>query len=85
MEASLSNALLKLVRCPVTQSSLSPVDAGTLADLNQKISARSLLNRAGQVVELPLESGLVNGDRTLLLPVRNGIVIPVSEQAIDLV
>lgn len=75
---------LKIVRCPVTKSSLEYADETTLASLNRKIENGELFNRVGQIVELEITSGLINADRTLLLPIRGGIAIMVADQAIVL-
>ena len=75
---------LKIVRCPVTNSPLEYADESTLASLNHKIENGKLFNRVGQLVESKITSGLVNADRTLLLPIRGGIAIMVVDQAIVL-
>lgn len=76
--------LLKLVRCPVTKSPLGFADAATIETLNRKITRGTLYNRIGQLIETAIESGLVNEDQSLLLPIRNGITIMVADQAIPL-
>ena len=51
---------LKMLRCPVTLEPLALADAVLLAQLNESIAAGSLKNRAGDLVEEPLEGGLVD-------------------------
>ena len=79
-----SSSLVQMIRCPVTKSDLTVASEKTVSDLNQQIEKRKLLNQIGQVVEEPLESGFINQDGSLLLPVRGGIVILIADQAIPL-
>ena len=81
---SFDPSLLELVRCPVTHSSLKLADDGLVQRINEKIQQGSLCNRAGQLLDQELEAGLVNEDRSLLLPIRGGIMIMVVDQAIEL-
>ena len=76
--------VLSLLRCPVTESSLTIADAGVVDALNQQIEAGTLTNRLGQVIEQPIESGLVNEDQSLLFAVRGEIMVLVADQAIEL-
>ena len=76
--------LLALIRCPVTHANLSVAGEDVLANLNEKISRRQVVNRIGQTIEKGLESALVNEDGSLLLPIRGGIVVLIADQAIPL-
>ena len=76
--------ILKVVRCPITQSALTFADEATVKSLNDAISAGTQLNRVGQTVEAQIDGGLVNEDRTFLIPVRGEIAIMVADQAIQL-
>ena len=80
----ISSNLVQMIRCPVTKSDLSVASEQVVLELNKQIESRKLLNQLGQVVEVPIESGFVNHDRSLLLPVRSGIVILIADQAIPL-
>jgi len=77
-----SSSLVQMIRCPVTKSDLTVANEQIVSDLNQQIGDRKLLNQLGQVVEEPLESGFINQNGSLLLPVRGGIVILIADQAI---
>lgn len=79
-----SPEILKTLRCPVTQSPLKMADAGTIAQINLAIEAGTQVDRVGNAVAEKIESGLVNQDRSLLLPIRGEIAILVSDQAINL-
>jgi uncharacterized protein YbaR (Trm112 family) len=76
--------LLKVIRCPVTHSELTFADPELVDSLNQKITERTLVNRIGQTVDQSLDGGLVNADRSLLLPIRGEILVLVVDQAIPL-
>ncbi len=84
MSHPINPILLNMIRCPVTHSDLEFVDQETLVKLNEQISRGELVNRLGQTVEGKLESGLVNADASLLLPIRGGIVVLIADQAIAL-
>ncbi len=84
MKTTLHHDLLAVIRCPVTHSELTMADPELVESLNQKITARQLVNRIGQTVDQPLEGGLVNADRSLLLPIRGEILVLVVDQAIPL-
>lgn len=84
MSQPLDPDILTMIRCPATHSELLFADRKTVAELNEKISKRELVNRIGQTVAEEFESGLVNQDASLLLPIRNGIVILMADQAIPL-
>lgn len=76
--------LITIIRCPVTKSPLSVASTTLIEQMNQQIEAGSLVNRIGQTVNEKLDGGFVNEGQTLLLPVRDGIVILIADQAIGL-
>jgi uncharacterized protein YbaR (Trm112 family) len=82
MTQQLSPDLLTMIRCPVTQSNLVEVSPERVVELNAKIKGRKLVNRIGQLVDRPLDGGLVNEQGTLLMPVRSGIVTLIADEAI---
>lgn len=82
--AEFSANLVQLIRCPVTKSDLTVAGEQVVSELNKQIESRTLLNQLGRVVEDPIESGFVNQEQSLLLPVRGGIVILIADQAIPL-
>ena len=84
MSNNLSPDLIQFVRCPVTKFDLVPADQAMLDNVNDEIKHGNLVNQVGQTIESPIENGLVNADGSLLLPVRGGIVILISDQAIPL-
>ena len=83
-DTAMDSGLLKILRCPVSHSCLEYASEKLVKELNQSIASGKLFNRAGQKVEEHLETGLVNEEGSLFLPIRNGIAIMVSDQAIPL-
>ena len=75
---------MEMIRCPVTHSDLQVASTELLDNLNQKIADGKIVDRIGQTVQKTLESGLVNSDNSLLLPIRGGIVVLIADQAISL-
>jgi uncharacterized protein YbaR (Trm112 family) len=84
MTFAMNQNILKIVRCPITQSALTFADDATVKRLNDAISAGTQLNRVGQTVEAPIDGGLVNEDQSFLIPIRGEIAIMVADQAIQL-
>ena len=74
--------LIEMLRCPVTLSKLTLATADEVEVLNQQIASGKVQNRIGQIVSESVESGYFNEDRSLLLPIREGIIILVTDQAI---
>ncbi len=76
--------ILKRLSCPVTGSDLSPADAPLLARVNAYIAAGQALTRLSDVVQAPVVAALVNGDRSLLYRIDEGIVALLSTEAIEI-
>jgi uncharacterized protein YbaR (Trm112 family) len=76
--------LLEILVCPEDHSRLRPPDETLLAKVNQAIDAGRLKNRAGEMVEAPLEGGLVREDSTLLYPIIDDIPVLLIDEAIPL-
>ena len=75
---------LSLLRCPETHQTLRPADPQLLTRLNQEIAAGNLKNRAGHLLERPLENGLVRADTKVLYPIRHNIPVMLVDEAIPL-
>lgn len=84
MSIHIDSGLVAVIRCPVTKSPLHEANLELIENLNQQIETGSLVNRIGQTVSAKLDSGFVNADQSLLLPVRGGIVVLLSDEAIVL-
>ena len=76
--------LLDILRCPETHQPFEIADTALIADLNGKIKAGQLKNRAGKPVTDPFESGLLRQDRKFLYPIRNNIPVLLIDEAIPL-
>ena len=76
--------LLSLLCCPETHQDLRLADAALLQQLNQKINAGILRNRAGRVVSEKLSEALLRKDGKVLYPVRNNIPVMLVEEGIAL-
>lgn len=68
--------LLEILRCPETRQPLCLASPEKLAEVNARISL------VGEPVREPLTAALIRADETALYPVRDGIPILLSEEAI---
>ena len=80
----LSEQFLEFARCPETQSKLELASEDLIRQVNDLINAGQLSDCADQAITSPLEVCLVNADRSLIYPVRNGIVVLTTDRAIKL-
>ena len=74
--------LLEILCCPETKQPVTPLDEATVAKVNEKIQAKSVVNRAGEPVEEPIGGGLVREDRQFFYPIRDDIPIMLIDEAI---
>ena len=74
--------LLEILRCPETHQKLSLALAELVARLNSQISARQIRNRAGTLVEQPVEGGLLREDGAVLYPIRGKLPMLLIDEAI---
>jgi uncharacterized protein YbaR (Trm112 family) len=81
----LKTDLLEILCCPETHEGLSLANAEMVADLNRKIAAGLVKNRAGEVVKEPIEGGLVRADGKVLYLIPNGIPVMLIDQGVSLV
>lgn len=76
--------VLELLRCPVTHSSLSVLDAQQLASVNKKVSDGKANDRNGRPVTTELKSGLINAEKSFAYSIRGGIMQLIADEAIVL-
>ena len=76
--------LLDILCCPETRGALKLADDACLASLNKAISAGTLKNVAGEKISETLEEALVSEDGSRVYPIREGIPVLLSDEAISL-
>ena len=84
MSQQLDPDILAMIRCPVTHSELAIANQETVDVLNEKVSKRELIDQIGRTVTEKIDSGLINRDSSLLLPIRKNIIVLISDHAIPL-
>ncbi len=72
---------VELLRCPITGQSVKIASESVLRDLLQRQQSGSLRARSGEVTE-PFESGLLTADGAWLYPIRSGIPVMLTGEAI---
>ena len=80
--ALISPELLAILVCPEDRRPLRLADEPLVASLNQAIARRQLHNRGGDLLETPLDGGLVREDGSLLYPIVDGIPVLLVDEAI---
>ena len=65
--------LLSILRCPMTQSQLQIADEAVIESVNAAIATGKMQSRVMETLTRPLDSGLVNADGSLLMPVYENI------------
>lgn len=76
--------LLRILCCPETHQPVSPADESLVNELNGRIVAGQLQNRAGQSVKEKLDGGLIRSDGKFLYPIRQDIPVMLVDEAIPL-
>lgn len=76
--------LLKILCCPETHQELRVADAALVDQINQKIAAGGLNNRAGQPVTRNIDGGLLRKDGRYLYPIRQDIPVMLVDEAIPM-
>jgi uncharacterized protein YbaR (Trm112 family) len=76
--------LLKILCCPETRQAVAPIDSKLLTELNKRIAAGSVRNRAGRVAKEQITDGLLRADGKILYPIRHGIPVMLLDEGIVL-
>jgi len=76
--------VLATLCCPDDRSALSLAGAPLIAEVNTVIRAGQLRNRAGRILEQPLDGGLTNATGNKMYPIIDGIPVLVRDEAIPL-
>ena len=72
---------VELLRCPITGQTVTPAPENVIRDLQQQQQSGALHARGGETVE-PFEDGLLTADGAWLYPIRSGIPVMLSGEAI---
>lgn len=78
----ISQELLNLLVCPENKSPVSPVDDAVIEKINAAIIAGSVVNRAGDAVDTPVDGGLVREDQAYVYIIRDDIPVMLMDEAI---
>ncbi len=81
---SVDQELLEIICCPDTHQDLSVISSKQLALLQEVQKTGALFHRDGKAVEYSLSGGLIRDDREVVYPIREGIPVLLSEEAIIL-
>ena len=76
--------LLAILVCPENHAALAPADSSFVDELNRRIAAGEIKNRAGSIVEESIEGALMRVDRQVVYPIRDGIPVLLVDEAIVL-
>lgn len=76
--------LLEILVCPETRQPVRPADEALVDRLNRTIEEGKVKNRGGDVVEEPMDGGLVREDGQVLYPIRDEIPVMLIDESIEL-
>jgi uncharacterized protein YbaR (Trm112 family) len=76
--------LLSILCCPITHKGLSLARTDQLAAINAAISAGTLNNRDGDVLEKNLKEALVTDDGKTMYPIDDGIPVLIEGEGVAL-
>lgn len=76
--------LLKILCCPETKQPLKEADELQIKELNEKISAGNLKNKAGEILTEELDGGLIREDGQVIFPIRQEIPVLLVDESIIL-
>lgn len=78
----MDKSLLEILCCPASGVPVDLLDSMPLAALNRAISAGTVRDIAGTVLQEPLREALLTRDRQLIYRVDDGIPVMLVDQAI---
>ena len=80
----ISEELLNIIACPQTKQGLLLAGPEVVEKINSLIEKGGIRNRFGQSVEEKIDGGLIREDGKYLYPIRNGIPVLLTDEAISL-
>lgn len=78
----ISDELLAMLVCPETRAPLKLAASPLVAALNARVARHELKNRAGDIVERPLDGGLLRQDGVVVYPIIDRIPVLLVDEAI---
>lgn len=84
MATRIDPELLEILCCPETHQALHEATDDQITQINHRIAAGCVKNRAGQAVTEAIEGALIRKDGTFLYPVRNKIPVLLIDEALPL-
>lgn len=76
--------LLDILACPEDKTPVKLAEQAVIDEINQRIEAGSLKNRAGNTIEKKIDGGLIREDGKFLYPIEDEIPIMLIDEAIPL-
>lgn len=76
--------LLKILVCPENKTPVRVAETDLVARINAAIGAGTLKSRGGEVVDTPIDGGLVREDGAYLYLIREDIPVMLIDEAIPL-
>ena len=80
----IDKGLPSILVCPIDHTPLELAGNQLLARVNRAIAAGRVRNRAGRLLEHPLEGALQRTDKTFLYPIVDDIPVLLADEAIPL-
>ena len=76
--------LLSILVCPENKSPVHMADEALIANINARIEAGTLKNRRNELVDTPIDAGLIREDGAYLYIIRDEIPIMLVDEAVPL-
>lgn len=80
----IAEELLEILVCPENKTRVRPADEALVRRINEAIHAKALRNRGGELVEEPIDGGLVREDEAYLYIIRDDIPVMLIDEAVPL-
>lgn len=78
----ISEQLLEILRCPATKAPLRPLTESEISDLNARIAKDEVNYQDGNLVDQPLEEGLITEDGATVYRIDESIPVMLIEMGI---
>ncbi len=78
----ISEQLLEILRCPATKAPLRPLSEDEISALNARVESEEVKYQDGNVVDKPLEEGLITEDGATIYRIDENIPVMLIEMGI---